>query len=116
MTNEMFSAQEYGDVLVISIQLPSFDLRNSKEFRSEAYKAMENHLKVVLDLGEVKFMDSSALGTLISLLRASNTRGGELKLCAAQSAVQVLFELTRLYRVYSLFPDVDSAVASYTTA
>ena len=116
MTNEMFSAQEYGDVLVISIQLSSFDLRNSKEFRSEAYKAMENHLKVVLDLSEVKFMDSSALGTLISLLRASNTRGGELKLCAAQNAVQVLFELTRLYRVYSLFPDVDSAVASYTTA
>jgi len=113
MSAELFTSNLVDDVLVIEIELASFDIRKSKEFRAEAFKAMEKHLKVVIDLEKVKFMDSSALGTLISLLREAHARGGEIKLARAQGPVQVLFELTRLYRVYALFPDVESAVASF---
>lgn len=114
MTNEStIKVSESGDVLVVTALLTTFDARNSKEFRTQTEKAISDRTQVVLDLAAVEFMDSSALGTLIPLLRSITARGGDLRLAGLQDRVQMLFELTRLYRVFSIWPDVDAAVASF---
>jgi len=109
----VFTTRKSGDVLVVRVHLKSFDLRRSREFRQGAEQAIGNEKKVVLDLAEVEFMDSSALGTLLPLMRRVTDNEGDLRIGGLQSRVQVLFELTRLYRVFSIWPDADAAVASF---
>lgn len=113
MNEPTITTTEAGDVLVVTLLPETFDLRNSKDFRAEADKAIGSRTKVVLDLSKVDFMDSSALGTLIPLLRSLTSRSGDLRLAGLRDRVQMLFELTRLYRVFSIWPDAAAAVASF---
>jgi anti-sigma B factor antagonist len=64
--------------------------------------------KVVLDLADVQFMDSTGLGTLLSLVKRVPP-GGSLALCGCGAAVMELMKLTRLDRVFQVFPDAAAA-------
>lgn len=66
--------------------------------------------RIVLDLSETEFMDSSGLGALVSCIKRMGSRGG-LAIVGAHGAVARLFTLTRMDRVFALHPDVDAAVA-----
>jgi len=114
MSNEeLISWYVDEDVLVIQVKVESFDARNSKDIRATAEKVIGERRKVVLDLAAVEFMDSSGLGTLIPLVRSLSSRSGDLRLCGLQERVQMLFELTRLYRVFSIWPSAPDAIASF---
>lgn len=68
--------------------------------------------RVVVDLAQVSFMDSTGLGALVGCLRQVNARGGELRLAAATPRVVKVFEITDLTRVLPLYPSLDEAVAA----
>jgi anti-sigma B factor antagonist len=65
----------------------------------------------VLDLGAVDFMDSSALGAVVSCLKAVGGRG-DLAVSGAHGAVLQLFKLTRLDRVLKLHDTPEAAAAA----
>ncbi|RME46511.1 MAG: anti-sigma factor antagonist [Chloroflexi bacterium] len=67
----------------------------------------------VIDLSGVTFMDSSGLATLVQLFKRVRIGHGDVRLCGLQPEVQRIFELTRLDRVFDLFPDRVEAVASF---
>lgn len=67
--------------------------------------------KLVLDLGGVEFMDSSGLSVLVSVLKATRLRNGELVLLHLNPTVRSLIELTRLHRVFAIFDDEAAALA-----
>ena len=108
----MVTSREIEGVTIVTLQQATIDASNYKDVRAAIDAAVGSSVKVVLNLAAVEFVDSSALGSMISLLRAANDRGGELRLCGLQSRVQRLFELTRMYRVFSIWPDEDAALAS----
>ena len=66
--------------------------------------------RVALDISDVRFVDSTGLGALISL-RKSLPENGELAVCGASAQVDNLFRLTRLNKVLLMFDDVDAAIA-----
>ena len=66
---------------------------------------------VVVDLGDVNFLDSSALGILIAAQRDLAAAGGGLRLAAARPHVRKVFGITRLAEVIPVFDDVDTACA-----
>jgi anti-sigma B factor antagonist len=72
---------------------------------------MSGNKKIVLDLSEVTFIDSSGLGALIGSLKAVGT-DGELVLCGARDAVVNMLKLTRMDKVFHIFDTVEEA-ASY---
>jgi anti-sigma B factor antagonist len=68
---------------------------------------------VVLDLGNVPFIDSSGLAALVSGLKTLNEKDGSLKLASLQSQADLLFKLTMFDKVFEIHPDVDAAVKSF---
>ena len=106
--------QENGAVRVIYVKDERLDAHNSDELKAELNRLYESGMKdLLIDLKEVRFIDSSGLGVLVSGFKNASARQGSLKLCGLQSQVKSMFELTRLHRVFDIFQTVDDALESY---
>ncbi len=82
------------------------------DFKQRLSDAVEvGHNRLILDLSRVTFIDSTGLGALVGVLKRIGSRG-DIAVCALQPAVQQMFKLTRMDRVFRIFPDADTALAS----
>ena len=103
-----------GNIKIIFVREERLDAHNSEELKTEMNHIFESGTKdVLIDLKEVRFIDSSGLGVLVSGFKNASTRQGSLKLCGLQTQVRSMFELTRLHRVFDIFQTVDEALESY---
>lgn len=73
----------------------------------------DNRRNVVVDLGGVRFMNSSGLGMLIGALTTMRNGGGDLRLARVGPRVHSLLVITKLAAVFQHFDTVDEAVASF---
>ncbi len=73
----------------------------------------EGRNRIVLNLGDVTYIDSSGIGELLSGFTAVKSQGGELKLVNLTKKVRDLLQITRLYTVFDIHPDEQSAVNSF---
>jgi anti-sigma B factor antagonist len=69
--------------------------------------------KIVLNLAQVDYIDSSGVGELVSSYTAVKNAGGELKLLALSKKVQDVLYVTKLYTVFDIKDDEFSAVKSF---
>jgi len=102
-----------GDIVVVAPPHEYLDAGNTREFKRDVAAAVAGHTRVVLDLGRVQLLDSSACGVLISLLRQIKGQGGDIKLCAVTRPVRALFELVRMHKVFDIFNTRDEAVKAF---
>ena len=103
-----------GKVLVLMVREERLDAHNSDELKVEMNRLFESGTKELLvDLKEVRFIDSSGLGVLVSGFKNASTHQGSIKLCSLQTQVKSMFELTRLHRVFDIYQTVDEALESY---
>ena len=68
---------------------------------------------ILLDLGDVNYIDSSGLGELVSAYTTARNQGATLKLLKLTNKVHYLLQLTKLYTVFDIFDDEASAIASF---
>lgn len=71
------------------------------------------HNKILLNLGDVTYIDSSGIGELVSGFTAVRSRGGELKLLNLTKKVHDLLQITKLFTVFDVFTDESTAVGSF---
>ena len=69
--------------------------------------------KILLNLGDVTYIDSSGIGELVSAFTAVRKEGGDLKLLNLTKKVHDLLQITKLYTVFDVKDDEATAVASY---
>jgi anti-sigma B factor antagonist len=82
--------------------------------REEVRKLLaDGSKKIVLNLGDVNYIDSSGLGELVSAYTAVKNAGGELKLLNLTSKVRDLLVITKLVTVFDVKDDEASAVSSF---
>jgi anti-sigma B factor antagonist len=72
--------------------------------------------RIVLNMADLSYMDSSGLGELIAAHTTIITAGGEMKLLNLAKRVHDLMKLTKLYTVFETFEDEASAVDSFSMA
>ncbi len=72
--------------------------------------------KILLNLGDVNYIDSSGIGELVSAYTTVRNQGGELKLLNLTRKVHDLLQITKLYTVFDIKDDEASAIASYAHA
>jgi len=72
--------------------------------------------RIVLNMADVSYMDSSGMGELIAAHTTVTTAGGEIKLLNLAKRVHDLLKLTKLYTVFEAFEDEASAVNSFSAA
>jgi anti-sigma B factor antagonist len=73
----------------------------------------EGRTKIILNLGDVNYIDSSGIGELVSGFTAVRNRGGELKLLNLTKKVNDLLQITKLFTVFDVFNDESTAVRSF---
>jgi anti-sigma B factor antagonist len=69
--------------------------------------------KIILNLGDVNYIDSSGIGELVSGFTAVRSRGGELKLLNLTKKVHDLLQITKLFTVFDVFTDEPTAARSF---
>jgi anti-sigma B factor antagonist len=106
------SQKRIGPRLVLSFPT-RVDLEGaaSEEFKSRLKRLVaEGGENVVMDLGNVGFIDSCGLGALISALKVLRTSGGSLVLANVSESVEAVLRITRLARVFDVCPAVEDAL------
>ena len=71
---------------------------------------------IVLNLGEVAYVDSAGLGELVHAFNFVRAAGGQLKLSKLQQLARDLIQVTRLYTVFDVHPDDEAAIKSFFKA
>ena len=103
-----------GKIIVVMVREERLDAHNSDDLKVEMNRLFESGTKELLvDLKEVRFIDSSGLGSLVSGYKNASTHQGIIKLCSLQTQVKSMFELTRLKRVFDIYQTLDEALESY---
>ena len=101
-----------GDVLVLTILEDRIEAASSAGFKGRVLDWInQGYNKIVLDLQNVNFIDSSGLGALISSLKSLDD-DGDLALCNIAKSVMNLFLLTRMDSVFNIFDSRQTAVSN----
>jgi len=69
--------------------------------------------RILLDLGDVNYIDSSGLGEMVSAYTSAKNQGASVKLLKLTKKVHDLLQLTKLYTVFDIYDDEASAIASF---
>jgi anti-sigma B factor antagonist len=111
---ELIATPDASDVMLIRLNEAHLDAGNVKEFREIIGPLLDQHARVVFDMSQLRFVDSSGLGSLISCLRQTQERRGDFKLCAMSQPVCALFELMRMHRVFSIHETCEEAKRAFS--
>jgi anti-sigma B factor antagonist len=76
----------------------------------------EGNKKILLNLRDVDYIDSSGLGELVSAFTSMRSQGGELKLLNLTKRVRALLQITKLLTVFDIADDEATSVKSFSPA
>ena len=110
-----FKLEKIGDVAIVHVFLSRATLAKAilfKDFVSEV--VAEGTIKIVVDLSICEYVDSTFLGAMVALLKKTNSMNGDLRLVYNKEMPSLVFVLTRMDKVFKVFPSLDEAVDSFT--
>ena len=109
-----FKVREVGGVTIVDLSGKITMGDGSPTLREEVQKLLaEGKKKIVLNLAEVNYIDSSGLGELVSSYTSVKNSGGELKLLNLTSRVRDLLVITKLVTVFDVKDNEAAAVSSF---
>jgi anti-sigma B factor antagonist len=100
--------QDGWTVLAVSGEI---DIATAPSLREKLHSLLADQKpRLVIDLDDVGFLDSTALGVLVGALKRARTDDGEVRIACAQPRVLKVFEITRLDSAFDLYDSVEEAV------
>jgi len=92
----------------------AIDLHVSPELRASLRAIIDGQKpkRLIVDLSQVPYIDSSGIAVLIGAMQSLEHEGGVFLLAGAQEGVQTIFESAKLDQYFRLFPDVEAASAA----
>jgi anti-sigma B factor antagonist len=75
--------------------------------------AAKGNKKILVNLTETSYIDSSGIGEMVSSFTTVTNHGGQLKLLGLTKRVKDLLQITKLYTVFEVFEDESSAIRSF---
>jgi anti-sigma B factor antagonist len=75
--------------------------------------AAKGDKKILLNLGEVSYIDSSGIGEMVSGFTTLTNHGGQLKLMGLSKRIKDLLQITKLYTVFEVFDDEADGIRSF---
>ncbi len=102
--------ENIGDVAIVAF---TADLFQSENFKTCLAAIMQKYNKLVFDMRNVKLIDSTGCGILLTCLKKLTCAGGDLRLCGVGKPILTLFELIRMHHIIEIFNTRDDAVSSF---
>lgn len=106
--------RQVGDVTVIDVS-GRITLGEGSSALRDVLKDLvaKGHRKILLNLGDVTYIDSSGIGELVSGFTSMANLGGTLKLLSLTRRVKDLLQITKLYTVFDVHDDEAHAISSF---
>lgn len=108
------TTRQVGDVTVIDVA-GRITLGEGSSVLRDALRDLvsKNQKKILLNLGDVSYIDSSGIGELVSGFTTVTNSGGALKLLNLNKRVKDLLQITKLYTVFDVHEDEAGAIRSF---
>ena len=104
-----------GNTLVVKILAARLDAASAPEVKRRIGDWIRSgHRRLVLDVSDVEFIDSSGLHTLVFALKQLGNYQ-DLAISGPRDAVVNMFKLTRLYQIFNIFSDSEKAIAALSS-
>jgi len=109
------NSRQVGDVTVLDVS-GRITLGEGSSALRDALRDLvsKGHKKILLNLGEVSYIDSSGIGELVSGFTSVSNQGGQLKLLGLTKRVKDLLQITKLYTVFEVHDDEAAAIRSFS--
>ncbi len=109
------TTRQVGDVTVVDAVGRITLGEGASTFRDTIRDLASNgHKKMLLNLAEVSYIDSSGIGEMVSGFTTVTNQGGQVKLLNLTKRVKDLLQITKLYTVFEVFDDEAAAVRSFS--
>ena len=105
--------REVGRVTIVRCQGRIVAGSESDSLRAHVAWLLNDRRSIVLHLGDVGFIDSSGLGTMVRALSSTRQARGDMKLCNVPEPVRKVLEMTRLTAVFDLHESEETALAAF---
>jgi anti-anti-sigma factor len=105
-----------GDIAIVSIlESRILDENNINEIGKALMDLVTKQymIKMIIDMGEVKYLSSAVLRQLIALYKAIKTEKGDLKICRVNPEVREVFKITQLDKMIEIKDDLESAINAF---
>jgi len=85
--------------------------KDIRELQESVFSIIEQagQINLILDFRNVKFLSSSVLGLLIRISKKVYEKNGQLRLCNINKKINEIFKITRLNRIFDIYPDLERA-------
>lgn len=110
------SLRELGDAIVVDCSGRIVYGDEAAALRHQVKHLLGQYPGVVLNLGDVTYIDSSGLGTLVGLWASAHNSGIELKLAGVHPRVADVLKITRLATLFPMFDRAEDAAATIKKA
>ena len=103
--------EQSGSISIVAVE-GDVDLNSSRSLQMHLRESLGSVPdKLIVDLSGVPYMDSSGVATLVEAMQLSRKKDTRLVLCAMSEKVQSIFEIARLYKVFTIVADRAGAEA-----
>ncbi|HKA22388.1 MAG TPA: STAS domain-containing protein [Blastocatellia bacterium] len=114
MANLNIKDRAAGDVTILDLSGKITIGEGSVQLREAVRRLLDDgKKKILLNLGDVSYVDSSGIGELVSSYTTTNHNGGQLKLLNQTKKIHDLLTITKLLTVFESFDDEGAAVSSF---
>lgn len=108
------TSRQVGDVTVLDAAGRITLGEGASAFRDRIRELVaKGDKKILLNLAEVSYIDSSGIGEMVSGFTTVTNNGGQLKLVGLTKRVKDLLQITKLYTVFEAFDDEAAAIRSF---
>jgi anti-sigma B factor antagonist len=109
-----YSVTEQDGIIILSLTGKIMGGPEATEINEEFNQLIDkNKLKVVIDLKEVEWMNSSGLGILIGAVSLYKNNDGQLRLIHVSERIQNLLKITKLAGIFEINNSLEAAVSSF---
>ena len=109
------NTRQVGDVTVIDVAGRITLGEGSSALRDSLRDLVKSdHKKILLNLKDVTYIDSSGIGEMVSGFTTITNNGGQLKLEGLSKRVKDLLQITKLYTVFEVYDDEADAIRSFS--
>jgi anti-sigma B factor antagonist len=113
MNSVQITSHKDGGIVTVYLSGQALDASNVQRFRHDTATMFDNEKFFVFVLKDLKFVDSSGIGALLSCLRKAHANGGDVKLAEVPDNVKSLFELVRMDRLFEIFATKEDAAVTF---
>ncbi len=107
------AVEERHGVGIVAVLTDRLEASNAPLLKEQLAPIQEQFPRLVLDLNQVEFVDSTGCGSILSAVKTAANLNGDVKICRVSPYVKTTFQMIRLHRICDILETADEAVAAF---